>query len=110
LGTAHHTRLLPQPFRVVVLNSDKLRPDGTPDRPVLVTNRLDLEAELVALAFRYRWSVELFFRWVNPTTTSVLDRLFFPAYAASKSTDHDQEAEDVSGMSDRRRVVHRPYV
>jgi hypothetical protein len=65
LGTAHHTRLLPQPFRVVVLNSDKLRPDGTPDRPVLVTNRLDLEAELVALAFRYRWSVELFFRWVK---------------------------------------------
>jgi hypothetical protein len=65
LGTEHHTRLLPQPFRVVVLESDTTRPDGTPDRPVLVTNRLDLEAELVALAFRYRWSVELFFRWLK---------------------------------------------
>jgi Transposase DDE domain len=65
LGTEHHTRLLPQPFRVVVLDSDKTRPDGTPDRPVLVTNRLDLEAELVAVAFRYRWSVELFFRWLK---------------------------------------------
>ena len=65
LGTEHHTRLLPQPFRVVVLDTDKTRPDGTPDRPVLVTNRLDLEAELVALAFRYRWSVELFFRWLK---------------------------------------------
>lgn len=65
LGTEHHTRLLPQPFRVVVLATDKTRPDGTPDRPVLVTNRLDLEAELVALAFRYRWAVELFFRWLK---------------------------------------------
>jgi hypothetical protein len=47
----------------------------------------------------------------NPTTTSALDRLIFPAYAASKGSDHHhQEAEDVSGMSDRRRVVHRPYV
>ena len=64
LGTEHHTRLLPQPFRVVVLDSAKTRPDGTPDRPVLVTNRLDLEAELVALAF-LRWSVELFFRWLK---------------------------------------------
>jgi len=65
LGTEHHTRLLPQPFRVVVLATDKTRPDGTPDRPVLVTNRLDLAAELVALAFRYRWSVELLFRWLK---------------------------------------------
>ena len=29
---------------------------------------------------------------------------------ASKDTDHHQEAEDVSVMSDRRRAVHRPYV
>lgn len=46
----------------------------------------------------------------NPTTTSALDRLIFPAYAASKGTDHHQEAEDVSVMSDRRRAVHRPQV
>jgi IS4 transposase len=65
LGTEHHTRWLPQPFRVVVLATAKTRPDGTPDRPVLVTNRLDLAAELVALACRYRWSVERFFRWLT---------------------------------------------
>ena len=65
LGTPHHSRLLPQPFRGGVLESDQRRADGTPDRPVLVTNRLDLEAELVAVAFRYRWSVELFFRWLK---------------------------------------------
>ena len=32
---------------------------------VLVTHRLDLDADLVALAYRYRWAVELFFRWVK---------------------------------------------
>src|SRR5262249_46081873 len=31
----------------------------------LITDRLDLDAELVALAYRYRWTVELFFRWLK---------------------------------------------
>ncbi len=30
---------------------------------LLVTDRLDLPAETVALLYRYRWQVELFFRW-----------------------------------------------
>src|SRR5262249_3762385 len=50
LGTAHHTRLLPQPFRVVLVTTGKTRKDGTPDVLVLVTNRLDLDAEVIALA------------------------------------------------------------
>jgi len=29
----------------------------------LATDRLDLAAELVALGYRFRWAVELFFRW-----------------------------------------------
>jgi len=65
LGTAHHTRLLPQPFRVVQVTTGKTRQDGTPDIVILVTNRLDLDAELIAVAYRYRWAVELFFRWVK---------------------------------------------
>src|SRR5712691_5726210 len=65
LGTAHHTRLLPQPFRVVRVATGKTRQDGTPDVLVLITNRLDLDAELLAVAYRYRWAVELFFRWVK---------------------------------------------
>jgi IS4 transposase len=32
---------------------------------VLGTNRLALDAELLAVAYRYRWAVELFFRWVK---------------------------------------------
>ena len=65
LGTPHHTQLLPQPFRVVLVAVGKSRADGTPDLLVLVTNHLDLDAELVALAYRFRWAVELFFRWLK---------------------------------------------
>ena len=65
LGTAHHTRLLPQPFRMVQIATGKTRQDGTPEVLVLVTHRLDLDAELLAIAYRYRWAVELFFRWVK---------------------------------------------
>ncbi len=30
---------------------------------VLATDRLDLPAELVVAGYRYRWQIELFFRW-----------------------------------------------
>jgi len=33
----------------------------------LVTDRLDLAAEIIALIYRYRWHVELFFRWFKCT-------------------------------------------
>ena len=63
LGTAHHSRLLPQPFRLVQVATGKTDAQGMPEVMVLVTNRLDLDADLVAVAYRYRWAVELFFRW-----------------------------------------------
>ena len=31
----------------------------------LITDRLELDANLVALAYRYRWTVELLFRWLK---------------------------------------------
>ena len=31
----------------------------------LLTDQLDLAAELVALGYRYRWTIELFFRWLK---------------------------------------------
>lgn len=31
----------------------------------LLTNRLDLPAETIAILYRYRWQVELFFRWLK---------------------------------------------
>jgi IS4 transposase len=37
---------------------------GTQD-VVLVTNMLDVPAEVIALLYRYRWLIELFFRWLK---------------------------------------------
>jgi len=34
-------------------------------RLVLVTDRKDLSADLIALIYRYRWQVELFFKWIK---------------------------------------------
>lgn len=61
LGTSHHKDVLRQPVRLVVVR--RTRPDGSTEDLWLVTDRLDLDAELVALAYKYRWTVELFFRW-----------------------------------------------
>lgn len=63
LGTDHHKDHLKTPVRIVEVATGKTRPDGSPDTLVLVTDRMNLDAELVALAYKHRWSVELFFRW-----------------------------------------------
>jgi hypothetical protein len=61
LGTDHHKDHLGRDVRLVVVRRTK--PDGSTEDLWLVTDRLDLDAELVALAYRYRWTIELFFRW-----------------------------------------------
>lgn len=62
LGGSKAEGVLTQPYRVVIVERTSTRP-GESTRLVLVTNRLDLDAELIALAYRYRWQIELFFRW-----------------------------------------------
>jgi DDE family transposase len=61
LGTDRHKDVLGQPVRLVIVRRRK--PDGQWEELWLVTDRLDLPAELVALAYHYRWTIELFFRW-----------------------------------------------
>jgi hypothetical protein len=61
LGTSHHKDVLGQPVRLVIVQ--RIKPNGTTEELWLVTDRLDLDADLVALAYKYRWTVELFFRW-----------------------------------------------
>lgn len=40
-----------------------------PSEPVrLLTNRLDLPAELIGSLYRHRWQIELFFRWIKCVT------------------------------------------
>jgi hypothetical protein len=52
LGTAPHRPCQAQPLRVVRVATDKTHPDGTPVEMVLLTTRLDLDADLIALAYR----------------------------------------------------------
>lgn len=61
LGTSHHKDELKQPVRLVVIATTD--DDGKPIEMWLLTDRLDLPAEYVGLGYRYRWTVELFFRW-----------------------------------------------
>jgi hypothetical protein len=61
LGSEHHKDFLGQNVRLVIVR--RAKPNGEIEELWLVTDRLDLDADLVALAYRYRWSVELFFRW-----------------------------------------------
>jgi len=65
LGTNHHKNVLKQPVRLVFVQTDELDSDGKPNVLVLVTNLLDLPAELVAIGYKHRWAVELFFRWLK---------------------------------------------
>jgi hypothetical protein len=65
LGTDHHKDELHRAVRLVLVATGKTRPDGTAEVLILCTDRLDLAAELVALGYKFRWSVELFFRWLK---------------------------------------------
>ena len=63
LGGPQSGVALRQTVRVVEVATGKTDAKGRPEILLLATSRLDLDAELVALGYRYRWSVELFFRW-----------------------------------------------
>jgi hypothetical protein len=61
LGTDRHKDVIGQNTRLVIVRRTK--PDRSTEDLWLVTDRLNLTAELVALAYHYRWTIELFFRW-----------------------------------------------
>jgi hypothetical protein len=64
-GSRGRKSKLKQRWRIVVIDTGKRLLSGKPDLLLLCTNRLDLPAEMVALAYKYRWTVELFFRWLK---------------------------------------------
>lgn len=61
IGTDHHKDQIKQPLRIVVIRT--VDSSGKPIELWLVTNLLHLPAETIALGYRYRWTIELFFRW-----------------------------------------------
>jgi Transposase DDE domain len=65
LGGPQSGRVFKQPVRVLEVDTGKTDAQGRPEILLLVTSRLDLAAELVALGYRFRWTVELFFRWLK---------------------------------------------
>jgi len=66
LGGKKAKGVLKQSLRVVQIDTGKIdKKHGKPVILTLVTNKLDLDVELISLAYRYRWQVELFFRWLK---------------------------------------------
>jgi DDE family transposase len=64
-GNQRHKTNLKHPLRLVVVDTGKRLRNGQPDWLFLCSNRLDLPAEMVALAYKQRWAIELFFRWLK---------------------------------------------
>jgi Transposase DDE domain len=63
LGCADSGGAFKQPVRVLAVETGKADARGRPEVLLLATDRLGLPAELVGLGYRFRWAVELFFRW-----------------------------------------------
>ena len=63
LGGDQSGAVFKQPLRVLEVRTGKTDAHGRPEVLLLATDRMDLEAELVALGYKFRWTVELFFRW-----------------------------------------------
>jgi len=65
LGGPQSGRAFEQPIRILEVATGKTDAQGRPEILLLATSRLDRAAELVALGYRFRWTVELFFRWLK---------------------------------------------
>jgi hypothetical protein len=63
LGCAKSGKVLRQPLRLVEVATGKTDALGRPETLLLASDRLELDASLIALGYKYRWTVELFFRW-----------------------------------------------
>jgi hypothetical protein len=63
LGCAGSKKALRQPVRVLGVATGKADRQGRPEVLWLATSCREMAAELVALGYKFRWEVELFFRW-----------------------------------------------
>jgi hypothetical protein len=63
LGCEASGQVFKQPLRVVEVATGKTDSHGRPEILLLCSDRLDLDAAWIALGYKYRWTVELFFRW-----------------------------------------------
>ena len=63
LGGSKSGTVFQQTLHVVEIETSKTDAQGQAEVLLLASSRLDLDAEWIGLGYRYRWSVELFFRW-----------------------------------------------
>lgn len=73
LGSSRASSALEQPVRRIEIQrvdepSKRMRSErGVRDTIVIVTDRLDLPADLIAHLYASRWQIEIFFRWLKCT-------------------------------------------
>lgn len=63
LGCEQSKKALRQPVRVLEVATGKVDGAGRPEVLLLASSCLEMAAELVGLAYKFRWEEELFFRW-----------------------------------------------
>ena len=63
LGGEQSGAVLKQKLRLVAVATGKSDSHGKPEVLLLASNCLDLDAAWIALGYKYRWTIELFFRW-----------------------------------------------
>ena len=63
LGCESSGAVFKQKLRIVAVATGKTDSQGQPEILLLASNCLDLDAAWIALGYKYRWTVELFFRW-----------------------------------------------
>jgi hypothetical protein len=64
LGTSHHKNHL-KGHQLRIVKVQRTNEQGELETWWLLTDKLDLAPELVAMGYRYRWTIELFFRWLK---------------------------------------------
>jgi len=64
LGTSHHKNFLKR-HQLRLVKVQRTNDKGELETWWLLTDKLELAAELVALGYRFRWTIELFFRWLK---------------------------------------------
>ncbi len=63
LGCETRGAVLRQTLRIVEVATGKTDSQGRPELLLLASNCLDIDAAWIALGYKFRWTVELFFRW-----------------------------------------------
>jgi hypothetical protein len=59
LGCEQSGQVFKQKLRVIAVATGKTGSNGKPEVLLLATDRMDLEADLIALGYRFRWTVEM---------------------------------------------------